>query len=476
MKKFISIILALTLALTLGISAFADEVAKTQITFDKEGSYVGYQLMTAKVALREGDTCENNQHDKDCYTYSYKVTDNYTTIVDLEEISLLNDTDMQAKANEIYNTIIEQSIESDIEFEGNSATVDYGYWLFADVTNSADRANSLVMVKTAGELAVNIQLKTALPTFNKYVEDVNDSTGDKAWGEVADYDMGDNVPFKLTATIPEYFASYNKYTMIFEDTLDSGFDLNEDITVKVYKAKDGEELTIDENDYTVNVVDNKFTVTFYDINEIADITKDAYFEITYFAELKEAQTIEVDGYANNATLKFSNDPYSNALGTMEDTTKVYTYKLLINKVDEEGNALKGAGFTLYKLNDKTDKYEAVGAEIVNAEGNVFEWYGLDDGNYKLVETTVPDGYNKMGDKEFSIDAEITLEKVTALESELQKDLETLTFSENIKNQSGTILPETGAQGTMWLIFGGAMLVIVAGVFMITRKKMSIYED
>ena len=55
-------------------------------------------------------------------------------------------------------------------------------------------------------------------------------------------------------------------------------------------------------------------------------------------------------------------------------------------------------------------------------------------------------------------------------------VDTGAITKDIDNNTGTILPETGAQGTKWLIFGGAMLVILAGVFMITRKKMSVYED
>jgi LPXTG-motif cell wall-anchored protein len=39
-----------------------------------------------------------------------------------------------------------------------------------------------------------------------------------------------------------------------------------------------------------------------------------------------------------------------------------------------------------------------------------------------------------------------------------------------------VLPSTGAEGTFFLIAVSALLVMVAAVFMITRKKMSIYED
>ena len=56
------------------------------------------------------------------------------------------------------------------------------------------------------------------------------------------------------------------------------------------------------------------------------------------------------------------------------------------------------------------------------------------------------------------------------------DTATGVIDENIVNNTGSVLPETGAKGTFMLIFGGAALVMVAAVFMITRKKMSIYED
>ncbi|MBQ7088373.1 MAG: LPXTG cell wall anchor domain-containing protein, partial [Clostridia bacterium] len=160
---------------------------------------------------------------------------------------------------------------------------------------------------------------------------------------------------------------------------------------------------------------------------------------------------------------------------------VFTYQLIVNKVDSHNHALKGAGFTLYKKN-LAGNYVAIGTELKGADMTTFTWTGLDDGDYKLEESTVPEGYNKMSDIVFSI---------SAVHSETAGDptlisldggvmgtgvVDTGAITKDIVNNTGTILPETGAQGTMWLIFGGAMLVILAGVFMITRKKMSVYED
>ena len=112
----------------------------------------------------------------------------------------------------------------------------------------------------------------------------------------------------------------------------------------------------------------------------------------------------------------------------------------------------------------------------------FTWSGLDDGDYKLVESTVPAGYNKMSDIAFSVSAEhseINGEpSLTLLDGGLMGlgDVATGAITKDIVNNTGTVLPETGAQGTFFLILGGAILVVVAAVFMITRKKMSVYED
>ena len=112
----------------------------------------------------------------------------------------------------------------------------------------------------------------------------------------------------------------------------------------------------------------------------------------------------------------------------------------------------------------------------------FTWTGLDDGDYKLVESTVPAGYNKMSDILFSISAEHSETAdgaaLTFLDGGLMGEGVPATgiIEKDIVNNTGTVLPETGAEGTFLLIFGGSLLVILAAVFMITRKKMSVYED
>ena len=109
------------------------------------------------------------------------------------------------------------------------------------------------------------------------------------------------------------------------------------------------------------------------------------------------------GNTNVSKLEYSNNPYGDGTGvTPEDKVIVITYNLIANKVDGNNAPLEGAGFTLYKLDSTTGDYVAVGNEITGV--TTFYFKGVDAGQYKLVETTVPAGYNKADDLVFSVEA------------------------------------------------------------------------
>ena len=106
---------------------------------------------------------------------------------------------------------------------------------------------------------------------------------------------------------------------------------------------------------------------------------------------------------------------------MQDTNIVFTYKTIVNKVDQDGKTpLAGADFTLQKKTlkkgqdgnpVKDDKgnsvYEYTNVKkltVVDAQTTRFEFSGLDDGEYRLTETTTPAGYNTIDPVEFTITA------------------------------------------------------------------------
>lgn len=514
MKKLVSILLALALILSLSVTAFAAETTTVPLTInDSNGrNYAGYKLLNLTVSLKAGDheNCNGTNHKDDCYNYAYTVNDKYKTILENQAGSpdvigylegLTSDTDagygtLRAVADKIYLAIKQAGLAADANGDDNN--VEQGYWLFADVTDLSDdeAANSLVMVGTAGQDSLTITPKVGLPTLEKKVKDTNDSTGKTTdWQDSADHDITDTVDFQLTATMPENIASYDTYAIIFHDNLSEGLTLLPGtIKVMMYANEDattGTDVTASFNKPDTAPANGEFTIS-HNQNNINNVkalgaTKDSIFVVTYSATLNENAVIGAAGNPNTAYLEFSNNPYDDGTGkTKDDTVIVYTYKLIINKVDENNQALKGAGFTLYKK-DATGNYNPIVVgkdadgktvtELKGADMTTFEWKGLDDGDYKLVETTVPAGYNKMKDIDFTITAEHEAETKTLNGGAMgEGDFSAGTITKDVENHTGTVLPETGAKGTVMLITISTMFVMVAAVFMITRKKMSIYED
>ena len=532
MKKFVSILLAMVMIFSLSITAFAAEDTTLTIEDSDGRTYDGYQLLELTTSLKtdEHHTAHDGDHTSDCYNYAYTVNAKYRAIFQAEVFAnggnylweggtkpatadgitddqilkyLSNQTSdngdtyhtMRQVADRLYRAIIEANITPDKEnMTGTNDNIGQGYWMIADVTDlDGNEANSLVMVDTKGQDALTITPKTALPTVEKKVKDIDDSEDDNildnAWHDTADHDIGDTVPFKLTGTLPSNAAYYTSFTMVFHDTLSEGLTLDAaSVKVFMYDTKYKADVDTDLNDG--KDVTDKFTVTTSGLTDgctfkvgcenlfsIEGVTKDTAFVVYYEAELNENAVIGATGNPNEVYLEFSNNPYGEGTGNTEkDEVVVYTYQLVINKTDSHGHVLKGAGFTLYKKN-LAGVYNAVSSELKGDDMTTFTWSGLDDGDYKLEETTVPEGYNKMSDILFSISA-VHNETLESLDGGVMGTgvVDTGAITKDIVNNTGTVLPETGAQGTIMLIGFSAMLVMVAAVFMITRKKMSIYED
>ena len=505
MKKFFAILLSAMLMLSLAVPASA-----ASITIDGGASgseYAAYKLLNA---TNSGTL------------FAYTLNEKYTSILQtatgeteqagiIAYIQELDAAGIRTFADAVYAAITTANLSADYtsvddSVENDAAnifeSVDQGYYLIAEtkVGNSAD-TKSLVMLNTAGDEALTVTTKEDKPTVEKKVEEKNDSTSDApTWGDSADYDVDDVINYKITGTVSSKYADYASYYYSFRDTMDKGLTYNQDAKVYVVNDETKTEVT---NQFTIaNTTTtyegdkaetvNGFTAT-ANLKNLTGVTidKDTTIVVEYTATLNKNAVSGSTGNKNEVVLKYENDPYTETNHTPttpgetpKDTNIVFTYDVIVDKVDKDGNDLAGAGFTLYKWDadaEGDDKWVVVGSEVKGDTLTTFEFEKLDEGKYKLVEATVPEGYNKADDIIFTIESTLTGESLTEL---VVKDVTgaevkdfTVTVSSgkietDIVNQSGTELPETGGMGTTIFYIVGGIMVVAAVILLVTKKRMS----
>ena len=362
-----------------------------------------------------------------------------------------------------------------------------GYYLIKDKDDSIQGQDSYTefILHVTDDVEANV--KAAVPSVEKKVKDTNDTTGETTgWQDSADYDVRDVVPFQLTATLPANLQSYKSYYLKFDDTLSPGLDFNEESVTVKYGDKDVKSF------FKINYdeASKKLTLTCDNILAKGFEAKNGEkIIVEYNATLNEHAVMGSAGNPNTVKLEFSNNPNNGGEGdkgeTPPDIVIVFTYKVVINKIDENGKALDGAKFTLYKkIKDKNGNLEdkEIKAVISGDKNNVFTFNRLDDGDYVLKETEAPDGYNKADDIEFTIKADHSIEpdtlelkslsgdKVTG-EIVLQPNKDDGSLSKDVPNTKGIVLPSTGGAGRVAIYVIGAILVVGGGIVLVTKKRV-----
>ena len=345
---------------------------------------------------------------------------------------------------------------------GSSVTVDnlpLGYYFVAS---------------TSGALC---NLTTTNPTVT--IHDKNDMPFEKT-ADATDVEVGQTVTYTITGKVPDY-TGFTSYTYKVADTMSKGLTFNQSsITVTVGGVDKTADCTTEKN---VGGNANSLTVTIPVLSQ--KYTIGAEIKVTYSAVVNKNAIAVVS--ENEAKLIYSNDPTTDETKIITPpVVKVYSSKIVIDKVEKvaEGTPakrLKGAEFVLYKevtptgggsatkyywkWNDTDEKVEWVEnrAEATVAKTDMYGYtlfFGLADGTYYLVETKAPAGYNRLE------------EPVTVTVAGSDADPTSLTVNEKVENSAGTLLPSTGGMGTTVFYVLGAVLVVGAGVLLITKKRMS----
>lgn len=235
---------------------------------------------------------------------------------------------------------------------------------------------------------------------------------------------------------------------------------NNDVTVKAGGAD------LANTNYTVtgNSGDSSFTVAFTQAYLSTVVDSEVLLTINYTAKVT-SDALSRTPATNKATLTTDN---GNTYETV--VIDVYNATIKINKTGANSAPLAEAGFVLknayskyYKLADSVitwvDNIDDATEKKTDANG-IASFTGLAAGTYTLVEKTVPAGYKKAADTDVTIAAdtytELNLNPVAA-----------------IVNTPGTTLPATGGIGTTIFYIVGSILVVGAGIVLITKKRMSV---
>ena len=248
-------------------------------------------------------------------------------------------------------------------------------------------------------------------------------------------------------------------------TVNYGTDAAQEVTVNASVDKDTGVLS-----FTIPWVDENgkhLYATPTDSSELIPV------HITYNATVLDAAATATA--PNTVEVKYNN---TTSLGTSSTTT--YTYKFQLEKLDENSAALDGAEFELYYAGTTAGSTTSVGDALTftlvdgvyhfDPAGTVTHIapkgddataliVGLDDANYVLKEVVVPAGYNKAADT-----AVAGLSRVDTADASSTKI--------SITNLKGTELPSTGGIGTTLFYVIGAILVLGAGILLVTRRRMN----
>lgn len=502
MKKLMAALLAVAMVCAMAIPAFADGSSSTStaavtlytITAPKNGhTYEIYQIFTGDYSTDAAGTAKlANIKWGANGTGTAGEAVGQTILDELSKVS--SSASDKAKLDVIEKYV---TLTSPVETITNGGTADVvgGYYLIKDRDGSLSGSEpyTTYLVSVVGDVIINPK-SNDVPEFKKKLKDTNDSTGDVSdWQDSADYDIGDDIPFRLQGTVPADYDSYSKYYYAFHDKEEKGLTFDPS-TVKVYLGDENGKIIPDtdykvltKKDGTTSDNDCTFEIVFDDLKKVTGVTANSIITVTYKSQLNENAVLGAHGNVNKAKLEYSNNPRGDGKGeTPWDNVIVFTYKVVVNKIDQAGDPLEGAEFTLTKKIAGGTKVVKT-MTIDGSDKSLFTLSGLDDGEYTLTETVTPANYNTISPITFTVNAthEIEWDSISTRDNVLtsltgDKKVGEITFdvdktagslSTNVVNKIGTTLPGTGGIGTTIFYVIGGGLMVAAAILLITKKRM-----
>ena len=311
---------------------------------------------------------------------------------------------------------------------GTPAELSAGYWLVVadDDAIGESQAGTAPIFALVGGTAVTVAPKAATPEVHKHV--LEDSDG--AWQKAADATVGDDLYWRLAATIPAGLIGYDTYTVEFADTMSAGLDparVASSARVYVAAGTDGgldaaavtggsvgtepaggwEDITSGCS-VSVDAAANTFTVRTGDLiaalGGAEKFATGARVVVVYNAPLGAGANRGAEkGNPNEVYLRYPRSPFSDQGGeggftrTPSDDATAYTWDLALTKRASDDLApLSGA--VLRISDDRGRRLAADGSwaegdatVTTGADGRVTVG-GVDSGVLTVEEVVAPEGY------------------------------------------------------------------------------------
>lgn len=537
-KRLGAIATAIAVMLTVGsVSAFADTPPTTptgSLTIQgldgntkTTSTFVAYQLITFNASVANSKT----------YFTDLKLNSSNTDIYKNAIISAISGLSSTSTPNDIFSAIQGLNAAQSEKFAaalktsltgtavtpiqntsgGIFSSLPYGYYLVVETSHDASDGSLisdpfLVCIPENGASTIvkdrTVKVKTSTANVVKKIV-VNPGTSNEILVDSSTAAIGDTVEYQAISSIPTYSDSDTNITYSLTDTLSKGLDFNSIEKVSIIGGPS--EIQLDSNDYTLtpnqptkdsNSGETIFNVNLTNSGHIRQWGNAGYrLKIRYSAKLNDSAQYGETGNPNSIHLTYSIRDGSTKT-TDDDTVITYTYRLVVTKTDNSSaqNKLAGATFELQKQ-DSDGTWKPVDSHTTSSVTGTTAFTHLQQGNYQLVETKAPDGYNLCDPIQFTVTATNTIvgksysipdptfliteigntnvAKDVIATWDMPKSSGNFTFNitkdeldVTITDTPGFILPGTGGIGTTIFTVSGIGILLIGGCLALLyfRKK------
>ena len=502
LKRLSSMLLAVLMVMAMAIPAFAQEVnvnnGKASITISnaaKGETYTIYKLFDATVTgIKDGSIAYTGTIPDTMSEYFAKDGAGNISATDAawkDPATKAEISDGLKSALKTWTTTETATATASAVSDGSELTfknLPYGYY----VVFTTQGANAITVDSTNPNAEIVDKNGTEPSNLTKSVDDTDVNIGQTVTYTVSfktsNYDGNGTEAKKIMSytiedTLPDFLTNVNVTSIIVDDDGDTST-LNDQHNVTVSQFDNNKQISIDWYDET---------------SEQFFYKNGAYVILTYTATVTDKAKIDGQGNTNTVTVKWTDERIDGLQGNLTDDETIYTYAIALKKVNDKGVALSGATFELpfyVKGTADTDgayiyagttSGEGLTNQLITPESGEITIKGVATGTYSITEVNAPNGYNKLTSP-VSVTAAKTGSTSTASTAYLDANGEVVNsetatkveYNNNnlaaavifVVNKSGAELPSTGGMGTTIFYIAGTVLVLGAGLILVTRRRMS----